>query len=332
MPAVSVLLPARDALATLPAALGSILRQSFRSFELVVVDDGSTDGTGPFLRELRAHEPRLRVVAGPGRGIVAALEAGRAACRAPLLARMDADDVAHPRRLELQVAALAAAPALAGVGCAVSIFPRPKEGMRLYARWLSGLVTPAQVERERFVESPLVHPAMLLRAQAIEASGGWVERGVPEDYDLWLTMLGRGLRLANLQRRLLFWRDSPGRLTRTDPRYGKAAHLRLKARHLAAGPLAGAQSCGIWGAGRTGTALARALEAHGIRPAFFVDVDVAKIGRRRREAPILSPAELPPPGATPLLVAVAFRGARALVRAHLNERGLCEGRDFLCVA
>ncbi len=332
MPAVSVLLPARDAAPTLPAALGSLLRQSFTDLEIVLVDDGSSDATAAFLREIAPHEPRLRVLEGPGRGIVAALELGRAACRAPLIARMDADDVAHPRRLERQVAALAAEPTLAGVGCAVTIFPPPMEGMRLYARWLAGLVSPEQIHRERFVESPLVHPAVLLRAGPLAAAGGWVERGVPEDYDLWLTMLARGERLANLPARLLFWRDHPGRLTRTDPRYGKRAHLALKARHLAAGPLAGSARCGIWGAGRTGTALARALEPHGIRPAFFVDVDRNKIGRRRREAPILAPDALPPPGATPLLVAVAFRGARALVRAHLDERGWREGVDYLCVA
>src|SRR5690606_24435607 len=122
---------------------------------------------------------------------VAALEAGRAACGGELIARMDADDVAHPARLAEQVAALDADPELAGLGCNVAMFPRRRvgQGMELYVRWLNGLADPAAVERERFVESPLVHPAALIRAAALEAVGGYVERGWPEDYDLWLRLL-----------------------------------------------------------------------------------------------------------------------------------------------
>ena len=186
MPLVSVLLPTRDAAATLRAAAVSILRGSLRDLELVVVDDGSTDATPALLDRLAGRDRRVRVVRGPGEGIAAALTRGLAASDAPLVARMDADDVAWPGRLALQVAALAAEPALAAAGARVRLFPRARVqgGMRRYVAWLNGLTSPALVARDLFVEAPLVHPAALLRRGPLEQVGGWRDGPFPEDYDL----------------------------------------------------------------------------------------------------------------------------------------------------
>jgi glycosyltransferase involved in cell wall biosynthesis len=332
VPRISVLLPARNAEATIAPALRSMLRQTHRDLEVVAVDDRSTDGTRAILERFRERDPRVRIVDGPGRGIVAALEAGRAACGGELIARMDADDVSHPRRLAEQLARLEADPSLVGLGCRAVSFPNlaVREGMRRYVAWIGSLVEPEDVARERFVESPLVHPAVTLRAWALDAVGGYVERGWPEDYDLWLRLLGGGARLANLPALRFFWRDHGLRLTRSDPRYGKDRHVALKAHHLATGPLAARRTCAIWGAGVTGKALAAALAGHGIAVAHFVDVDAHKIGRTRAGARILAPDDLPPPGGPTLLVAVAARGARELIRAHLGARSYREGDDYLC--
>src|SRR5512133_2727622 len=101
MPRVCVLLPARDAAATVRPAVASILRQTERDLAVVCVDDGSTDGTAELLDALAARDRRVRVVRGPGEGIARALNRGLARCDAELVARMDADDVAHPERLEV---------------------------------------------------------------------------------------------------------------------------------------------------------------------------------------------------------------------------------------
>src|SRR6188768_435867 len=114
-PAVSVLIPARDASATLPACLRSLQRQTDGSWECIVVDDGSRDDTRAVAARAAAADARIRVVAMPHGGIVAALEAGLAECRAPLVARMDADDVMHRDRLAAERAALDADPGLAAV-------------------------------------------------------------------------------------------------------------------------------------------------------------------------------------------------------------------------
>ena len=334
MPRVAVLMPARDAAGTVRAAAVSILRQGFRDLALVAVDDGSRDGTAAILEGLASRDRRVKLIQGPGEGIARALNRGLAACDAEVVVRMDADDVAHPRRVERQLAALDADPSLAAVGSRVRLFPRRDVagGMARYADWLNGLVTAELVARDLLVEAPLVHPASTIRRDALEGAGGWRDGDFPEDYDLWLRLSAAGRRLSNLPEFLLDWRESPARLTRTDGRYALARHMALKAAWLAEGPLSDRGEVAIWGAGETGRAFARALAPLGIQAVLFLEVDPRKIGRSLLGAPVVSYEEAGRARGLPLLVAVGAPGARALIRAELGRRGFEEVRDYRCVA
>jgi glycosyltransferase involved in cell wall biosynthesis len=334
-PAVSVLLPARNAEGTLEHAVESIRAQTFRAWELVVVDDASTDGTARVLAALARREPRVRIVLGRGSGLVDALRAGLAACEGGWVARMDADDESHPHRLEHSLAALRADPELAAVGTQVEIFreDRPvSPNMELYARWLNSLTTPERLGRERFVESPLCHPSTTIRRSALDAVGGYDDGDLPEDYQLWLELLHAGWKLACVPQVLFRWRDHDRRLTRVDPRYAEVRFIAAKARYLARGPLAPDRRCAVWGAGRTGRALARRLRQENVEVCRFLEVDPAKIGTRIEGAPVLSWTSLGPPGEAHLLVAVGAKGAREEIRGALAARGWIEGRDFTCCA
>ncbi|MEI6223337.1 MAG: glycosyltransferase [Deltaproteobacteria bacterium] len=334
MPRVAVLLPARDAAGTVRAAVLSILRQDFRDLSLVAVDDGSRDGTGAILAGLAARDRRIVLVQGSGEGIAGALNRGLARCDAEVVARMDADDVAHPRRLRRQLEALDADPLLAAVGSRVRLFPRRvvAGGMARYAAWLNGLVTPGLVTRDLLVESPLVHPASTIRRAALEEAGGWRDGDFPEDYDLWLRLSAAGHRLGNVPEVLLDWRESEERLTRTDGRYALPRHVALKAAWLAAGPLSDRREVVLWGAGETGRAFARALAPHGVSVALFLEVDQRKIGRKVLGVPVVSFEEAGRARGLPLLVAVGAPGARDLIRAELARQGFEEVRDYRCVA
>jgi GT2 family glycosyltransferase len=334
MPRVCVLMPVRDAARTVRAAAASILRQTERDLALVCVDDGSTDATPELLARLAERDRRVEVVRGPGEGIARALVRGLARCDGEVVARMDSDDLAHPLRLARQLDALGADPSLAAVGSAVTLFPRRevRDGMRRYAAWLNGLTTKDLVRRDLFVEAPLVHPAAAIRRRALDAVGAWRDGPFPEDYDLWLRIAGEGGALANVPEPLLAWRESAGRLTRTDPRYALARHVALKCAHLARGPLAGRREVAVWGAGETGRAFAAALAAEGIAVALFVEVDRKKIGRTLRGAPVVSYEEVGRARGLPLLVAVGAPGARGLIRAELGKAGFREVEDYRCVA
>ncbi len=331
LPRVSILLPARDAEATLPAALRSCLRQREATIEVIGVDDGSRDATARVAAA--TGDPRVRLLQRPARGLVPALHDGLAACRAPFVARMDADDWMHRDRLWLQLAALDADPTLAGVGCHVRIFPRAAltDGRRDYERWLNAIDSPERVATEAFIECPVAHPGLCLRREVLQ-SLGWRDRDWPEDYDLVLRLLASGRRLGVVPRRLLGWRDGPERLSRRSSVYALERFTACKAHFLAEGFLAGRRDYLLWGYGRTGRDLRRALAACGHTPSHVIEVHPGRLGQRIHGAPVLPPAALPGLRGRPLIVSVAGAEARGLIRAQLAAFGFTEGADFVCAA
>lgn len=320
MPAVSILLPVRNADLTLPAALRSIRRQTFRDWELLAVDDRSTDGSPAALLRAAEEDRRIRVLAATGRGLVDALVQSAFEAGAPLLARMDADDVMHPRRLELQVGAMAGVDVLA---TRVRISGPSAEGMRTYVRWQNGLTSHEEIVGNLFVESPITHPSVLLRREAFERAGGYRDAGWAEDFDLWHRLRETGARFAKLPRTLLAWRDGPRSLTRTHPSYSPenfhAARLHYFLRHpLARRPVV------LWGAGPTGRAWARDLLAAGVEVDAAIDIDPRKIGRRiaNGRVPVVDVESGLARLRGPVLGVVGSRGARALIRARLEAYGV----------
>lgn len=327
-PAITVLLPARDAAATVLAAARCILTQTYTDLELVAIDDGSTDATGQLLRGL--SDARVRVLDAGGRGLVHALNLGLAAARGRFIARMDADDECAPERLAASLEALEAG-ALDGVGTQVEIFrdDRPvSPNLAAYGAWLNGLTSPELLFRDRFVESPLCHGSVLLRREALEAAGGWRDGDFPEDWELWLTLLESGRRLSCVPRVLYRWRDHERRLTRTDGRYALHRHAELKARFLSARH----RRVAIAGAGRTGLTLSRLLRGHGVDLTRFIDVNPRKIGTRLEGVPVVGPHDVGPPDGVHLIAAAGSKGARDEIRRHLGGLGWREGDHFTCAA
>lgn len=334
-PQVSWLIPLRDAATMLSEALAGVLAQEGAPpFEVVCVDDASTDGTLERLVALAQSDERLRIVQGAGTGLVNALNLGISHCRAPLLARMDGDDLVSPQRLRVQCAYLAAHPEVCAVGSRVLLLPRPlTAGAARLSTWLSATLTPAQCHAGRFIESPLVHPSILVRKCALLQVGGFRDLGFAEDWDLLLRLLHAGFLLANVPEVLLSWRDRPERLTRTGTAYRKEQMVRLRAHHLAEGPLRN-RPFDLWGAGPTGKQLLRALEPFGKRPGRVFDVDPRK--HVARDISITPAAQVGPPGCSPndplLLCAVGAAGARESIRAALDPLGWVEDETYLFCA
>jgi glycosyltransferase involved in cell wall biosynthesis len=338
MPVVSVVMPCYNSADTIEETLMSLTRQTLTDFELIAVDDGSSDSTRKILEESARRDRRFQVIHQFHQGIIPALNAGLASCQAPYIARMDADDRNLPQRLERQVDYLERHPQVSVAGCLVAGFPEDgvREGFCIYLEWLNSLVTDDEIRREIFVESPFAHPSVVFRRAAVNEVGGYQEHGWPEDYDLWLRLYTAGARFAKVPEVLLEWREHPDRLTRTDKRYSLENFLRAKAYYLVLGPLQMRDAVLIWGAGMMGRRLSKQLIRRGAPVAAFIDVDPKKIGRTRRGFPIIPPDDLPAwwkRYANPVvLAAVGARGARRLIRNQLEQFGLREGHDWWGVA
>lgn len=204
VPQVSVVLPVWDGEAFLAEAIESILSQTFQSLELILVDDGSSDGSLRISEEYAARDARVRVLRQAERGGYArALNAGIHAARGKFIARMDGDDVAHVDRLQQQVGYLEANPGCVAVGSAI-------EAMDVDGSSIG--VTRFAAEHEKIVAellrgtTSLSHPTVVARRDAIIAAGGYDPELYPsEDLALWLA-LGEVGSLANLHQPLLRYR------------------------------------------------------------------------------------------------------------------------------
>jgi len=332
-PRVSVLLPAYNATPTLPAALRSILRQSEPEWECVIVDDGSEDDTLACARTFAQRDARFTVVSTPHRGLVAALNTGLAHCRADIVARMDADDLMHRRRLAAQLTMLAAQSQLVAVGCHVRMFPRAalRDGLRAYERWLNSIDSPRRVQTEAFVECPIVHPTLMIR-RIVLSQLGYRDCGWAEDYDLILRLITRGDHIGVVPQRLLCWRNGPRRLTWSGASYALDRLVACKAAFLAAHFLAGTDTYILWGFGDTGRALQRALLQHGKRPSHVVEVHRGRLGNVIHGAPVVGYEQLPRLPHHPVVVSVAGEGPRQQIRDVMATMGFRELDDFVCAA
>lgn len=344
-PRLSIALPVRDAAPWLGECLESIAAQTEGRFELLAVDDGSRDGSRAMLDEAARRDGRIRVLATreDDRGLVPALNLALAEAAAPLLARMDADDRMHPERLARQAAALEADASLFAVASRARAFPddEVRDGMRAYVDWQNTLLDPDELARDRFVESPVVHPSVTMRTgQARRELGGWRDQGWPEDWDFFLRAFERGLRIARLPEVLLEWRQHERQATRTGERYSAEALVTGRAAFLArrVRPEADAgRMVWILGAGPVGKELVKALARAGLVADGLADVDPRKIGGVVRGVgrrwTVVEHARLQAMTPRPFAVsAVAGAAARARVRGELHRWGWTEGEDFVVAA
>lgn len=198
-----------DAERYLGEAVESIFGQTFRDFEFLVVDDGSTDATGAILSSYT--DPRLRVIRLKNNvGLPAALNAGLREVRTPLIARMDGDDVSDMRRLEFQVAFMGSHPDVVLLGTG---FVRIDANGRPFEKVLLP-VDHGVLQEQLLMGSQFCHPSVMVRTEVMRAVGGYraLAGGAAQDYDLWLRIAERG-RIANLPHVLLRYRMHEGQIS-----------------------------------------------------------------------------------------------------------------------
>jgi hypothetical protein len=194
----------------LPDALDSVLKQSFSDFELIAINNGSTDGTREFLDQI--GDPRVRAFHQEDMGLAAALNRGISLARGRYIARQDHDDLADPSRIAKQVAFLDAHPEHGLVGTRAEIWFGDTPSGRFHDH-------PTENEILQFdllFDNPFVHSSMMMRKSALDQVGGYTTdpaRQPPEDYELW-SRIARHYRVANLGERLTVYREVPSSMSR----------------------------------------------------------------------------------------------------------------------
>jgi hypothetical protein len=211
--AVSVIIPVRNGARYLDRALESLTAQTFTAFEIVVVDNGSTDQTPAILARWSAREPRLRTIRLDHAQLSESLNRAAGAARAPLLARLDADDIARPDRLEVQVAAMAARPEVGLLGSAATLIDG--QGRRLGA--ISPPLGDQGIRSRQRSSTSLIPSSTIMRANVLRRVGGYRKGlNIAEDFDLWTRMIEH-CRAENLAQRLISYRIHAASVTARQP-------------------------------------------------------------------------------------------------------------------
>jgi glycosyltransferase involved in cell wall biosynthesis len=232
-PLVSILLPCFDAERFLPTALDSLVRQTYTELEILALDDGSRDATLQILEAHAVRDARIRVLRNAAnRGLIAALNRLMSEARGPFVARMDADDIAMPQRVERQIEILLRRPEIDAVGTGVQVVgadarsrvrPRPVRSLEPGGARFMGLFGP-----------PVVHPTLLARASVMRAHpyGASVQSLHTEDYELFTRMLSAGVQFANLPEPLVAVRVQASGVSLRHERTQIANFVECAARHL----------------------------------------------------------------------------------------------------
>lgn len=329
-PAISVLLPIYNAASSLPTALDSLLAQDFPDWELIAIDDGSTDESAAILAAYAAIHSQIKAIYLRHQGIVPVLNHGLKVAQSKYVARMDADDFAFPQRLRLQWQWLQDHSQTGLVSSLVAYGgdPSSQQGYASHVDWLNTLVSTGDISLNRFIDAPMAHPSVMFRRDCITQFGGYQETAGPEDYELWLRWLEKGVVMEKVPEVLLRWSDPPDRLSRTHEAYRPMAFERIKAPYLARwlrqhNPHS---KLAIWGAGRKTRRRLQPLLDQGIFPHFFIDLfDKKSVDG----LPVFSYKNIEQYRDTFVLSYVNNRGARKEIRDFFHNLGKVEGEDFL---
>ncbi|UCB55254.1 MAG: glycosyltransferase, partial [Thiotrichales bacterium] len=268
---VSVLLPFHNAADTIAECVESMLAQSLTAFEIVAVDDCSSDDSAQILQAYQ--DERIRLVDSAQRGLVPALNTGLACCKAPLVARMDADDIMHTDRLLKQYEYMRCHHDVVLVATQARKFPQAsiRNGYREYMRWQNSVLSCEDVNNQIYIESPFAHPSVMFRRDSINAAGAYRSGKFPEDYELWLRLAQKGYRMEKLAEVLLDWRESGDRLSRVSENYSRSAFDRVRAEYLSRDPRILNRPIAFWGAGRKTRQRVQYLLDKGFEPTAWID-------------------------------------------------------------
>lgn len=311
MALISVVMPIKSWQNHATAAINSILRQSYEQLELILV----TGADHKFVCEQLPKDDRILSMQRSKPGIVSALNTGLSMASGEFVARMDADDIAHPDRLRLQLQHMLENPDIDVCGTSIEFFSDTDtiaNGNKRYQTWLNQTVTHTDIHQQLFIESPIPHPTWMAQADVWNKVGQYLEFDGPEDYEWLLRAWLLGMRFGKVTTRkatnntgtgcfsesasLLKWREHASRLTYTDPRYSRKAFIELKARVLsdARSTLRLNSDRGVWiaGTGRNARYWCDALQSCQVAVRGFVELDSQSKSTSKRHLPVITYRQL----------------------------------------
>ncbi len=319
-PKVSILIPFKNTAAYLGECLESILAQTYTNWEVLAIDDQSTDSSEKIVNTFAQSDPRIRVYANRGTGIIEALRTAYDRSTGTFVTRMDSDDIMTSDKLEVMVGSLKKhGEGHLAVGIVSYFSDRGiSDGYERYEKWLNGLTIKGTNYSEIYKECVIPSPAWMAYRSDFDACGAFTPDRYPEDYDLAFRFYENGVKCIANDQLLHYWRDYDTRTSRTSEHYAQnyfldiKLHYFLRLEHDIHRPLT------VWGAGSKGKEIAKGLLERGV-PFHWVCDNPNKIGKEIYGQEMLHFDSLKVLKAPQSIITVANAEAQQMIRAYFDE-------------
>jgi len=329
LPTISVLMPVRNAMPFLKDCLNSILNQTIANWELIAINDHSTDDSFEVLQAYQQKDPRIHIYQNEGKGIIPALQTAFKHSKGELISRMDADDRMPSNKLALlKEQLLQKGKGYLSTGL-VKYFSEGTlgDGYIRYEEWLNNLTIQENNFKEIYKECVIPSPCWMIYRTDLLEIGAFESDIYPEDYELCFRFYEAQLKVIGIPEVLHFWRDHPERSSRNDPNYANIHYFDLKLLYFLKLDYDKNRTLVLWGTGQKGKILAKKLSAESI-PFHWYSNNPNKIGhtiygKNIKHFRTLKLLETPQ-----IIVAIAGPEDQTEIKGYLKELKLRPSRNY----
>ena len=328
-PLVSILMPFRNTGEYLGECLDSISGQDYPHWELLAVDDHSSDSSRDLLESAARRDPRIRVLENPGAGIIPALRKAYASSSGRLVTRMDSDDRMAPQRLGTMCRQLLqSGSGHIALGLVRYFSPRGiSDGYARYETWINGLSRTGSNFSEIYKECVIPSPCWMVWREDLDRCGAFGPDRYPEDYDLTFRFYQSGYSCLPASDVLLYWRDYDARTSRNSEHYAQNYFLDIKVHYFLEIDRDRSRPLVVWGAGFKGKKIARLLQ-QSAEPFTWVCDNPRKIGKRIYGVTLRDFRDMTNLEDPQGIITVANEQAQKEIREFLASRGQVCARDY----
>jgi glycosyltransferase involved in cell wall biosynthesis len=280
-PLVSIIMAAKDTAPYLHACIDSILAQTYQNWELIAVNDHSTDETADIIQEYAVKDDRIRFINGTGHKLIPTLQVGYAQAKGTLINRMDSDDRMPDYKLEVLVnewLKYGKGTIIAGGTEHFVDEGEVGDGFIKYENWLNNVAKTNTHYQEIYKECVIPSHCWIIHKDDFDAAEAFDPLVYPEDYDLCFRFYRLGLRVVGIDKVLHFWRDRANRISRTWDEYKDNRYFDLKLRYFYELDRDRSRPLVLWGAGRNGKDMAKRLQIYNVHFHWVCD-NQQKIGK-----------------------------------------------------
>ncbi|MDL5512777.1 glycosyltransferase [Arenibacter sp. M-2] len=326
---ISILIPFKNTAEFLPDCIQSIINQTYDNWEILAVNDHSTDNSLDVMHSYAQKETRINVLKNEGKGIIEALRTAYSHAQGTYITRMDSDDIMSPNKLENMVRSLEKL----GQGHIalgkVKYFSKEGvgDGYKSYEKWLNHLTEKGLNYSEIYKECVIPSPCWMVHRTDLERAGSFTSNRYPEDYDLAFRFYEQDLKCIPTNELLHYWRDYGHRTSRTSEHYAQNYFLDIKLHYFLKLDRDNESPLVLWGAGNKGKALAKNLLKKNI--AFiWVCNNSNKIGLDIYDKRMNHYLELSKLQKAQVIITVANKEAQEFIKDYLQDQGKNRVQDY----